>query len=148
LRLYSVYGPFEDERRLIPTLIKHGLQGELPPLVNPSIARDFVYIDDVCRAFVQAARVQSKETGAIYNIGTGVQTTIEEVVQMARKIMNISSMPDWGSMSDRSWDTSIWIANCEKAVKELQWHASVDFESGLKQTIAWTEKKQKRALTF
>ena len=148
LRLYSVYGPYEDERRLIPTLIRHGLQGELPPLVNPSIARDFIYIDDVCRAFVLAALANTKEIGAVYNIGTGVQTTIEEVVQTARRVMSIGGMPVWGSMNDRSWDTSIWIANCEKAVKVLQWHAAVDFESGLKQTVAWTEKTQRRALTF
>jgi nucleoside-diphosphate-sugar epimerase len=148
LRLYSVYGPFEDERRLIPTLIKHGLQGELPPLVNPLIARDFIYIDDVCCAFVKAALSQNKEIGAVYNIGTGVQTTIADVVQTACKIMPISGTPVWGSMNDRNWDTSIWIANCEKAVKVLQWQASVDFENGLKQTIAWTEKTKERALTF
>jgi dolichol-phosphate mannosyltransferase len=148
LRLYSVYGPFEDDRRLIPALIRHGLQGELPPLVNPSIARDFIYIDDVCRAFVLAALAQTKEIGAVYNIGTGVQTTIAEVVQTARRVMSIGAMPVWGSMDDRSWDTSIWIANCEKAVKVLQWHAAVDFESGLKQTVLWTEKRKERALTF
>ncbi|MDR3613107.1 MAG: NAD-dependent epimerase/dehydratase family protein [Candidatus Obscuribacterales bacterium] len=148
LRLYSVYGPFEDERRLIPTLIKYGLLGELPPLVNPYIARDFIYIDDVCRAFVKAALAQTKEIGAVYNIGTGVQTTIEGVVQKACKVMSINDTPVWGSMSDRNWDTSIWIANCEKAMKVLQWQASVDFENGLQQTVAWTKKTKERALTF
>jgi nucleoside-diphosphate-sugar epimerase len=148
LRLYSVYGPYEDERRLIPTVIKRGLQGELPPLVDPTVARDFIYIDDVCRAFIQATQTKSKEIGAVYNIGTGVQTTIQQVVQTACRVMSIAELPVWNSMNDRSWDTSIWIANCEKAMKDLQWHANVDFENGLKETIAWTEKIQKRALTL
>ena len=38
LRLYSIFGPWEDPTRLIPTLVLFGLRGELPPLVSPSIA--------------------------------------------------------------------------------------------------------------
>src|SRR5437899_6778006 len=40
LRLYSAYGPYEDPRRLLPTLIRHGLKGEFPPLVDPDVSRD------------------------------------------------------------------------------------------------------------
>ena len=59
LRLYSAYGPFEEPSRLMPTLIKKGLQGELPPLVSPDTARDFIYIDDVCEAYIQAGAQQN-----------------------------------------------------------------------------------------
>jgi len=55
LRLYSVYGPWEEPGRLMPTLIVQGLAGRLPALVEPRIARDYVYVDDVCDAFVRAA---------------------------------------------------------------------------------------------
>ena len=148
LRLYSVYGPFEDDRRLIPTLIRYGLQGDLPPLVDPKIARDFIYIDDVCRAFVLAAQTKSKEFGAVYNIGSGQQTNMEDVVRLASRVMSIQSSPVWNSMENRSWDTSIWMANCEKAVKILRWSAQVDLEDGLRQTIAWTSDAKAQALTF
>ncbi|MFN8563874.1 MAG: NAD-dependent epimerase/dehydratase family protein, partial [Anaerolineae bacterium] len=53
LRLYSVYGAYEEPTRLIPTLVAHGLRGRLPPLVNPEIARDFVYADDVNDAYLR-----------------------------------------------------------------------------------------------
>ena len=43
LRLYSVYGPLEDPSRLMPQIVQHGVRGELPPLVDPHISRDFVY---------------------------------------------------------------------------------------------------------
>jgi len=51
LRLDSVFGPYEDPGRLLPTLIKHGLKGTLPPLAAPDVARDFVYVADVVEAF-------------------------------------------------------------------------------------------------
>src|SRR5262249_43082629 len=59
LRLYSAYGPWEEPARLVPRLVAFGLRGELPPLVSPELARDFVYVDDVTDAFVLAARSQA-----------------------------------------------------------------------------------------
>src|SRR5271166_1729232 len=55
LRLYSVYGPLEDSARLIPNLIRHGLEGAYPAFVNPAISRDFIFVDDVTEAFVDTA---------------------------------------------------------------------------------------------
>ena len=75
LRIYSAFGPWEDARRLVPSLIEHGLRGKLPPLAAPNVARDFVYVDDVVDAFLSAATVEGLEPGAIFNIGTGRQTT-------------------------------------------------------------------------
>ncbi len=49
----------------MPTLELTGLRGELPPLVDPAIARDFVYVDDACEAFVAAARSDALEPGAV-----------------------------------------------------------------------------------
>src|SRR5207248_10756728 len=46
LRLYSVYGPYEDGRRLLPNLVRRCLNGDWPPLVAPWVARDYVYVDD------------------------------------------------------------------------------------------------------
>lgn len=52
LRLYSVYGPWEEPSRLMSTLISSVKKGKLPPFVNPDISRDFVYADDVVEAMV------------------------------------------------------------------------------------------------
>ncbi|MFN8564851.1 MAG: NAD-dependent epimerase/dehydratase family protein [Anaerolineae bacterium] len=105
LRLYSVYGPYEEPTRLIPTLVAHGLRGRLPPLVNPEIARDFVHADDVNDAYLQAARATAPDIGAVYNVGSGTQTSAaRKVVETARQVMNIAAPPVWGSMPGRVWD--------------------------------------------
>src|SRR6185436_2537188 len=51
LRLYSIYGPYEEPTRLIPTLILHGTEGALPALAAPDTARDYVHVDDASEAY-------------------------------------------------------------------------------------------------
>ena len=85
LRLYSVYGPYEDPNRLVPALIVHGLRGLLPPLTSPETARDFVYVDDVVDAFLLAAAAGGSDPGAIYNVGSGIQTSLRSLVELARQ---------------------------------------------------------------
>ena len=78
LRLYSVYGPLEDSSRLIPNLIRSGLAGEYPELVNPLVSRDFIYVDDVTDAFLTiAGDIEDRDFGESFNVGTGIKTTIE-----------------------------------------------------------------------
>lgn len=137
LRLYSAYGPFEEPTRLIPTLARHALRGDLPPLVSPNIARDFVYVEDACRAYELAAMYPQQERGAIYNVGTGVQTTLDMAVKHVISICSLNVEPQWGSMPDRDWDTTSWVANCEKIHRELGWQPQIDFVEGFQRTLKW-----------
>jgi UDP-glucose 4-epimerase len=137
LRLYSVYGPFEQPGRLIPTLAIESLAGKLPPLVKPEIGHDFVFIEDVINAYILAASIRGKELGAVYNVGTGVQTSIGDIVACVREIMNINADPEWGSMPNRDWDTKIWIADNQKIKTELGWCPEYTFNQGFCQMIKW-----------
>lgn len=137
VRLYSIFGPFEEPTRLIPTLIIHGLDGELPPLVDPSVARDFLYIDDVCEALVTMALDPMAILGKVYNLGSGIQLTLGDVVDVAREKLAIPVKPEWGSMPDRHWDTSIWVANHSRITRELGWKPTISFADGFSHTIDW-----------
>jgi dolichol-phosphate mannosyltransferase len=137
LRLYSVYGPYEDPSRLLPTVVLRGLAGELPPLVDPGIARDFVYVADVAAAYLLAATCASQEPGAVYNVGTGNQTSLREVVRVARSALAIPREPVWGSMPNRNWDTTTWVADNRKACRELGWQPVYTFEQGFQALVHW-----------
>jgi UDP-glucose 4-epimerase len=144
LRLYSVYGAMEDPRRLIFTLVQQGLEGSLPPLVAPETARDFVYVEDVCEALVLAAKMARETAGEIYNVGSGHQTTLRELVDCVRELLSIQVEPDWGTHPQRSWDTNSWCANTERITRELQWSATTGIEEGLRHTISWMAATQPR----
>lgn len=137
LRLYSVYGPYEEPTRLIPTLIMEGLQGKLPPLVRPTIARDYIYIDDICDAYLTLAARPGQLSAQVYNLGSGVQTSLQQVVEIACRELAINVEPTWGSMSDRQWDTAIWVANNEKLYRETGWRPAYSFVDGFKQMVDW-----------
>jgi nucleoside-diphosphate-sugar epimerase len=138
LRLYSVYGPYEEPTRLVPRLITRGLKRELPPLVNPNVARDYVYVDDVSEAYVLAAHKRAEqEPGAIYNVGTGVQTSLAEAVETARRVLSIEREPRWGSMPEREWDTDTWVADNRKIKAALGWQPQHSFEQGFRLTVEW-----------
>ena len=139
LRLYSVFGPYEDPRRLMPTLINRGRQGELPPLVDPSIARDYIYVDDVVEAFLKAVQAKDQEPGAVYNVGTGIQTSMKEIVEIAREVLTIEAEPSWGSMENRVWDSSVWVADNEKIRKELSWEPEYSLKEGFRSFSNWMD---------
>lgn len=141
LRLYSAYGPWEEPNRLVPTLLGRALRDELPPLVSPRVARDFVYVDDVSEAFVRAA---DAEPGRVYNVGSGRQATVAEVVEAVRKLAGVQAEPRWGSMPNRRWDTETWIANPERIRRELGWQAWTGLGEGLRRTLDWLESEAPR----
>lgn len=135
LRLYSVYGELEDSRRLVATLLAEGLRGRLPPLVRPDTARDFVYVGDVCEAFILAAQRAEDLGGEIYNVGSGRQTTVREVVEQVRLLLEIKEQPDWGTHEQREWDSDCWCASTTRTARDLHWCARTDVESGLRRML-------------
>jgi dolichol-phosphate mannosyltransferase len=137
LRLYSVYGPWEEAGRLMPTLVARGLEGRLPPLVSPDTPRDFVSVRDAERAFLLAAQQADVERGSVFNIGSGRQTTLREVVEVARAQLGISAEPRWGTEPQRSWDAAVWVGDSRRAHERLDWAAQDDLPTGFARLVEW-----------
>jgi len=141
LRLFSVYGPYEEPTRLVPTLIYKCLEGKLPPLVSPKTARDFIYIEDVLDIYDRIAKTQ-KFAGEILNVGTGKQVTIKNVVKEATKITRCQAKIKWGSMPGRKWDSNVWVADNSKIKKLLNWKPRYTLKQGLKESVEWFREHQ------
>jgi nucleoside-diphosphate-sugar epimerase len=136
-RLYSIYGPYEEPTRLIPTLLLHGLRSALPPLVSLNTARDFVYVDDAVEALIRIADQQHIPRGTIYNVSSGIQTTVAEVVGHARNLLNVAVEPVWGGMPPRPWDTGVWVGDATAIRADLGWTAKTSLYEGLSRTLGW-----------
>ncbi len=140
LRLYSLFGPYEDFGRLIPTLLVHARENRLPPLVDPNISRDFVYVSDAVQAFEAVLANAARLTpGEVFNVGSGAKTTLAELVQLVRELFGIQAEPVWGSMPDRTWDHPEWFADPSKAARLLPWRSTTSLRAGLDATARWLE---------
>lgn len=137
LRLYSAYGPWEEPNRLIPTLLSEAMRGGLPALVDPDTARDFVYVEDVCEAFIVAAEEVTLPRGSIFNIGSGRQTTIRDLVEVVEQLFPLEVEPEWGSYAPRVWDTNVWVSDSSHAARLLGWVARTPLSAGLSESAAW-----------
>lgn len=138
LRLYSIYGPYEDSSRLIPVLCEHTLRGELPTFARPEVSRDFVHVDDTVEAFLDAAIGMSNDVaGESFNIGSGEQTTLADLAGLAGRLFDIPQPPQFHAGAGRAWDVDNWYANPDKARRVLGWSAGIPLATGLAQTQAW-----------
>ncbi len=140
LRLYSVYGPYEDSSRLLPQVILKGLQKQFNPFANPKISRDFVYVDDACQAFIDAAfNLQPNFYGESFNIGSGVKTTILDIANLAKEIFAIDGEPQFNYPA-HAWDVEDWYANTEKSAQVLSWKTSISLREGLQKMTNWVRQ--------
>jgi len=136
LRPFSVYGPYEGAARLIPKLMRSLYLKQKINLVSPEISHDQIYVDDVVDAYLLIDKLKNYN-GEIFNIGTGIQSTVKEVVETAVKVTGRTTDFRWGEMKQRAWDTKNWVADISKAEKLLNWRPKIDLKKGLLLTWEW-----------
>ena len=141
LRLFSVYGPWEEPSRLVPTILRRA-KANLPlEMTTPETARDFVYVDDVLAALLDFVRLV-RLTGEVINLGTGRESTLRQLVSTALTLLGSHSDVRWGAMRSRHWDTSCWVADATKAKRLLGWTPRYSLRTGLTETWRWMESTE------
>jgi nucleoside-diphosphate-sugar epimerase len=141
LRLFSPYGYYEDAARLIPYLVLSMLKNKEIKLSSPHAVRDFIFIEDVIRAFILT--VEKKEAllpGTILNVGSGFNTKVNEVFYKLKEIIDYKmdfSIEGHPRDSDTLRD---WRANTKKIKETLGWVPKNNLEEGLIKTVKWYRK--------
>ena len=141
-RLFSVYGPFEEPSRLVPTLLRRARAGLDLELADPDLAHDFVFVEDVVDALADFGPLSARG-GEVFNLGSGRQTTLRELALAVIETVGSSSRVRFGAFPARPWDTTRWQAEVTLAREGLGWAARHDLRQGLSQTIAWQESLER-----
>lgn len=141
IRPSLVYGYFEEPTRLIPSAIVAHIRNQPLSLSSPFPKKDFIFIEDVlmaCDVLVAHAR---QHAGEIFNIASGTEYSVGEVVMLIRRLVRRTIPFHWGGREGRIWDTDThWVDDIIKAERVLHWRPRHVFEEGLLQTIRWFEK--------
>lgn len=139
LRLFSPYGPNDDPRRLIPYAIRQAVQNKALKLAKPSAVRDYIYIDDVIKAYHQAIKYAKKYKGEIFNIGSGTEIKTNQVIKEIMKITQSKTQVLWGEETPSTQDSSHWRANITKAKRLLKWAPKFNVARGVAKTLQQLE---------
>ena len=140
-RLFSPYGSYDDSTRLIPSVITSCLNGRPPRVSSPYFVRDYIYILDIVSAYEKAVETSHQQNpGEIFNIGSGKQQTVGDVVQQIVQLVNKNIQPEWGSPGKRQNEPQVWQADVSKAESSLGWKPRYSIEQGLGETVEWFRK--------
>lgn len=136
LRLFSVYGYFEDRRRLFPEVTLSRLNNMRLVIGKPDSVRDFIFIEDVLDAYEKFTEIGEVFYGEIFNIGSGEQHSVGEVVTEISKICGNEAETTRDKSRERDYDSLNWVADIKK-IKELGWSQKFSFHEGIEANIRW-----------
>jgi len=137
LRLFSPFGPFDNQQRLISSVIVKALQNKDILLSSPKGIRDFVFVEDVVGAYPKLIDLASRFKGEVFNLGSGKETSVSEIVEMVCQLTNTNSEIKWGKEPPRSWDTAHWQADVSKIKQSIGWNPRYSLLEGVEKTIKW-----------
>jgi nucleoside-diphosphate-sugar epimerase len=144
LRPSYAYGPGQETTKLLPHVISTALRGDRPQLASGERLVDFVYAEDVGRAYVTAATAPDVE-GVTIDIGCGEATPVRDVVDALVDLMGPETpRPVYGALHDRPFEQEIRVAT-ERAARLLGWTATTALDEGLRRTLAWYVGEAARA---
>ncbi len=143
LRYSNVYGPRQDgnkESGVVSIFTTKMLAGDLPTINGTGdFTRDYVYVADVAEANFKALQYDRND---YFNISTATRISVQEVYDTIASELNLETPPNYGP--DRPGDAKHNSLSRGKAEVKLNWIPQFDFKAGVKETIAYYEKKNKK----
>lgn len=130
IRPFSVYGPGADQGRVIPVLLL-ALRTRMPfAMVSDESRRDFVHITDLARCVTQVMSSPVAD-GRVLNVGTGIETSIKELVAVAERVTGTAAVTAPNSHRGTPPQRPHWCADPSLAEELLGWTAEVSLKEGL-----------------
>jgi nucleoside-diphosphate-sugar epimerase len=133
-RIFSLYGPHEDPKRLVSSTISSILNGSFATCGNPGLVRDYLHAEDVASAFV--ALLECELQGPV-NIGSGHGVALRDVVTLiGQKLGAVDRVRILSPRTASDSEPALLVAETSK-LSLSGWTPKFDLSSGLDDTIAW-----------
>lgn len=133
------YGPYQYPEKLIPVLITNAIEGMRLPLYNDgSAVRDFIYVEDHCRAIDMV--LHEAPIGEAFNVGTGVETSGLKIAEAVLEIMGKPrSLIEF--VADRPGHDYRYALDISR-ITELGWEPQTPLPEGLERTVNWYQEHE------
>ncbi len=148
VRYSNVYGPKQDPANPYCGVISKFIEAidqDIPPKLHGDgqQTRDFTYVDDAVDATLTAL-LSPKSEGMVFNLGTGIETRIADLIPILARLMNKSVTPEHIDRRDID-NIRRRVLNIERIRTRLRWQPQVGLDEGLRRTVAWFEEQKKRS---
>jgi dTDP-glucose 4,6-dehydratase len=129
------YGPFQFPEKVIPLFVTNALDDKpLPMYASTQNRREWLHVRDHCGAIELV--LEQGEAGETYNVGSGVEASIEEiadrVLELTGKSASLKTI-----VPDRPGHDRRYLLDSSKIERELGWQPEIGFDDGLRETVAW-----------
>lgn len=140
-RLFYLFGPYEDPKRLLPFVTNCLLRGERANMTSGYQVRDFLHVEDVASALIS---VMEREFSGPVNIGSGSPVTVREIVSLLAEILDRLDLIDFGARPPNATDPPFICANNSKLRSDTDWEPRYNLEEALRATILWWKHRTDR----
>lgn len=135
MRLLATYGPKDDERHLIPRVIKQLLAREVPPLTPGEQLWDYLYVEDAAEA-IRLAAINPQAQG-IYNLGSGKAYEVRGIVERIRDLIEPSLPLGYGELAYPLDQVMHLQADISALRAATGWAPEFELDEGLRRTVDW-----------
>jgi nucleoside-diphosphate-sugar epimerase len=133
-RIFFVYGPWEPQGRLVPSVGRGLLAGRPVPTTRGEQVRDFMHVEDAAAAFAALAEVDT--TGAV-NVASGNPVPVRDVVDTLAQLVGRPDLPRPGALPDREGDPPRLVADVSRLRDEVGFAPRIALYEGLAGTLEW-----------
>jgi nucleoside-diphosphate-sugar epimerase len=137
-RIFFLYGPHEDERRLVASVARSLLSGAPARTTHGRQQRDFLHVADAGDAF--AALLDSDVEGAV-NVGSGAAVPVSEVVQRVAALVGRPDLVELGTLEAPADEPPLLVADLARLRDEVGWKPARTLADGLRDTVEWWARR-------
>ena len=137
-RVFLVYGPHEDPRRLVPGVVKSLLCGGSARCTHGRQVRDLLHVEDVADAVV--CLLDGQVSGPV-NIASARPVALREVVQHIAALLHRPGCVEFGALEPLRNDPAVLAADTRRLQREVGWEPRYGLEHGLEDTIHWWKER-------
>lgn len=136
-RVFLAYGPFEDPRRLVPSVVLSLLRGERAACTRGEQVRDVMHVSDVAGAFVHL--LDGNVHGA-FNVCTGEPLRVRALVERIAEHLGRPELVAFGALPERPADPPVLTGSAER-LRRCGFVPAVPLSEGIEETVAWWRRR-------